>query len=91
MTVREWENTKACRLMWDHLNPNIWVNESIMTDEEKERFPSYKTTGGYLKSIPYKEMWANMWHNLSDDSKREFTTIPNFDAPLFEEITGIKI
>jgi hypothetical protein len=91
MTVKEWERSTAIGIMGDHLTPNIWVDESIMTDKEKEEFPTYKTTGGYLKAISYKEAWANMWHNLSEKNKKVFTTLPNFDTLIFEEITGIKI
>ena len=90
MGVREWENHPAYRLMARGLNFNLWVWESEMNDSEKEKFPNYKTTGGYLKNIPFKEGWANFWGNLSDEDKKEFTSLPNFDSAKFEHITGIK-
>ena len=90
MGVREWENHPAYRLMANGLNFNFWVWESEMNDSEKEKFHSYKTTGGYLKTIPYKEGWANFWGNLSDENKKVFTSLPNFDPAKFEYITGIK-
>ena len=74
-----------------NIDPNIWVPASIMTKEEKEVHPKYETTDGYLKQIPIKEAWANMWHNLSEENKSLFTSLPNFDATKFEAITGIKI
>jgi len=88
--VRDWENSRAYRIMNEFLQPNIWIYENAMSDEEKESNPSYKTTGGYLKSISLKEAWQNMWPNLSDENKKEFTSLPNFDAKIFKEITGIK-
>ena len=90
MGVREWENHPAYRLMEDGLNFTFWVNESEMTDAEKEKFSFYKTTGGYLKTIPHKEGWANFWGNLSNENKKVFTSLPNFDPAKFEFITGIK-
>jgi hypothetical protein len=75
----------------NNLKPNIWVWSSEMTDAEKEKLPTHETTGGYLKSIPYKEAWANLWGNLTDEKKKVFTSLPNFDRAKFEEITGIKI
>lgn len=91
MKVKEWENSEAYRLMADYLNPNIWVPSSSMTKEEKDKFPSHETTEGYLKSIPMKEAWSNMWHNLTDQKRKVFSDLPNFDSAKFEEITGIKI
>jgi hypothetical protein len=73
------------------LDPTIWVPGGSMTKQEKESNPKWETAEGYLKTISMKEAWANFWHNLSDKNKAVFTTLPNFDAALFEEITGIKI
>ena len=89
MKIKEWENHRAVRLM-QNLDPTIWVPMSIMTDEEKSNYPKYETTEGYLKTIGLKEAWKNMWGNLSDSDKAVFTSLPNFDANIFEEITGIK-
>ena len=90
MTVRHWEQTEVRNLMYN-IDCNIWVPDSMMSDEEKENYPSYETTGGYLKSIPLKEAWSNFWNNLSDDKKQLFLDLPNFDADKFEEITGIRV
>jgi hypothetical protein len=90
MTVREWEQTRACRLM-ENLHFTFWIDESEMSAAEKEKYPSHKTTGGYLKNIPIKEGWANFWGNLQDSDKKEFTSLPNFDSKKFESLTGIKI
>ena len=38
-----------------------------------------------------KEAWELMWDNITNDQKQEFLNLPNFDAKIFEEITGIKI
>jgi hypothetical protein len=89
--VRDWEQSKPYRIMAEYLSFTIWAPMSIMTDQEKEAHPKYETVGGYLKSIPHKEGWSNMWHNLSDTDKAEFTSLPNFNAKTFEIITGIDV
>lgn len=70
---------------------NWWVYSEKMTDEEKAAHPEHETTGGYLKSIPFKDACALMWSKLSDDEKRKVLEIPNFDADIFYRITGIKV
>jgi hypothetical protein len=90
LTVKEWENHKAVQLMIN-VDPTIWVPANAMTAEEKEKYSDWETTDGYLKSIPIKEAWANAWHNFTDANKKVFTTLPNFDASIFEEITGINV
>lgn len=91
MTVRQWENHPAMKIMAEYLENTIWVPASIMTDEEKKANPKYEAPEGYLKVIPLKEAWMNMWPNLSDKNKAVFTSLPNFDSTIFFEITGIKV
>lgn len=90
MTVKEWEQHPACQLMYS-IETTIWVPMSIMSEEEKAAYPKYETTEGYLKTIPMKEAWANFWPNLTEENKALFTSLENFDASVFEEITGIKV
>ena len=43
------------------------------------------------KQIDYKVAWANWWNNANNEKeKRKILALPNFDANIFEEITGIK-
>lgn len=60
-------------------------------NKEKEDYPTYKTTGGYLKSFEYKEMWAIFWRKTDEENKKKFLNLPNFDAKIFEEVTGINV
>ena len=75
---------------WKYDN-NWWVYSENMTDEEKKAHPEHKTTGGYLKTVDFKTACGMMWDNLTDDEKEAVKQIPNFDADVFEEITGIKM
>jgi hypothetical protein len=90
ITVRQWENHPACELMY-RIENTMWIPGYAMNDEEKKANPKWETTGGYLKTIPMKEAWQNFWHNLNDESKALFTSLPNFDINIFYEITGLKI
>lgn len=68
-----------------------WIEVENMSDEEKKNYPNCMITGGYLKTVPYKEAWEMTWKHLSDAEKESVKAIPNFDAAIFEEITGIKV
>ena len=73
------------------MNSVEWIAKGNMTYEEKENNPSYETTGGYLKTYTYKEMWLN-WYSKQDKSiDDKIKALPNFDSDVFEEITGLKI
>ena len=39
----------------------------------------------------YKEACKNWWKNMSEENKEKVKSIPNFDAEVFEDITGIKV
>ena len=91
MTYREWLKSDA-RWLLNQIPKNVvkWVYEEDMTDEEKEAHPTYETTGGYLKVLDESECGQLWWGSLSDEDKSIIKAIPNFDADIFEECTGIK-
>ena len=77
-------------LKWNYEN-NWWIYSENMTEEEKRNHPEHKTTGGYLKTVDFKTACKMMWDKLDDDEKQAVKELPNFDADVFEEITGIKV
>ena len=91
MTYREWLKSDA-RWLLNQIPKYVveWVYEEDMTDEEKRLHPTYKTIGGYLKEIDLFEAAQRWWNGLSDKDKTIIKAIPNFDADIFEECTGIK-
>lgn len=92
MSPTEWVNSEACSIL--HSMPNKvteWVDQGDMTDEEKENNPSYKVTGGYLKTLNTSDMMQLWWDSLSKTEKDIIKAIPNFDPSIFEECTGIKV
>ena len=62
-----------------------------MSNEEKAAHPEHEKLGGYLKFIPFKEACKIMWEKLTTDEKQAVKDIPNFDAEIFERITGIRV
>lgn len=94
---------KECELSNEELNGliphleavigTIWIPESNMSEEEKVSFPNYKTLGGYLKKydLPFKEGVKLAWAKQSKFDKERWLKIPNFDADIFLEITGVDV
>ena len=91
LTYNDWMNSKARNIIKWNLETTVWIYEKNMNNEEKEQYPTYKTTGGYLKVLGYKEAWKNMWNNITNEEKEEIKNIPNFNKDKFELITGIKV
>ena len=91
INILDWENHDAVSIMSELLDFTIWVPSSVMSQEEKERYPKHETTDGYLKTKDVHEAWADMWNNLSDKKRKVFTDLPGFDSDKFFEITGIRV
>ena len=91
-TIEYWWNSDA-RYLLNKIPKNVveWIYESDMTDEEKEKNPTYKTMGGYLKVFDESESAQIWWDGLSNKNKEIIKSIPNFDAEKFEKCTGIKV
>ena len=92
MTYNDWLRSDA-RYLLNQIPKDVveWVYEEGMTDEEKVANPTYETTGGYLKVLDESECGQLWWGSLSDSQKNYIRSIPNFDAEIFEQCTGIKV
>jgi len=62
-----------------------------MTDKEKADNKNAFVCEGYLKTLGYKEAWAEAYKGVSNDDIKLLKALPNWDAEVFEEITGIKV
>jgi len=60
-----------------------------MTDKEKVDNDTFHTTGGYLKSYDYKEAFQKSYNEASQEDKDKLLKLPNFDAEVFKEISGV--
>ena len=92
MTYNDWLGSDAKYLL-NQIPKDVveWVDEEDMTDEEKETYPTYKTTGGYLKVLDESECGQIWWDGLPEYQKNIIKSMPNFDAEIFEQCTGIKV
>ena len=81
------EYQKIYQLDWSWFWINKWINESDMTDDEKKQNAAYKTAGGYLKKIEYKEAFKACPKSFIGQVKK----LANFSAEKFEIISGLKV
>lgn len=92
MTYRDWLESDA-RYLLNGIPKNVtaWVYACDMTDQEKADHPEYTITGGYLKTLDEKDLAQVWWDGLSDRERKIIYGIPNFDAEIFFQCTGIKV
>ena len=91
-TFEDWRTSEAAHLLNKAQYTFFkWICSDNMTDEEKEQHPEYKTTGGYLKKLNKTKCMQIWWNGLSSYEKNVIMTLPNFNAKIFKEITGINI
>ena len=91
-TLEHWLNCRA-RYLLNQIDdcPLEYVWFDSMTDEEKAAHPEAKTTGGYLKERTTADNARKWWARLSTDDRNIIFSLPNFDAAIFKEITGIDV
>jgi len=92
-TLEDWRYSTARQLL-DRIilaEGVVWIPDNSMTEEEKEQHPEYKTTGGYLKECTGANWGLIWWDSLTKEEKKIIFDLPNFDADIFEEITGVRV
>jgi len=88
--MSDWRNSED--YVYFDIPINKWKLYRDLSKEQKKEHDYAKTTGGALITLEYKEAWNVWWEeNKSDDMIKKIKKIPNFDAKIFEEITGIQI
>ena len=91
-TFEQWFNCRARRLLNEIDDcPLEYVYLSDMTDEEKAAHPEAETTGGYLRKRTTADNARKWWAGLSADDRNVILSLPNFDAAIFKEITGVDV
>ena len=77
---------------WCYFNLTVWVSHDTATEEDKEvHKKEIETCGGFLKTLEYKEAWKLAYDKTDDEEKIQLFNLPNFDADIFEEISGIDV
>ena len=91
-TYDQWFYSDARRIL-EKMEQKVveWICEKDMSDEEKVKNPTYKTTEGYLKVYDIDESRQLCWDSLSEDEKQVFINLPNYDEEKFAAILGIKL
>jgi len=69
---------------------NRWVALADMTDDEKKSVKGCTEMGGYLKTLPFHEACQVWWKENPTEHER-FLSLPNFNAAIFKDITGIDV
>jgi len=68
-----------------------WIEKKDMTEDEKKDYTICEQIGGYLKVLSFEDAWKEGWSNASKEFKDWVKGLPNFNAELFKDITGIDI
>ena len=91
-TYNDWFSSDARHLL-DQIPRDVveWIPLEDMTEEEKAAHPTHRTTGGYLKELDESECAQSWWDELPESDRQIIKGLPNFDAGIFEQCTGIKI
>ena len=91
-TLQNWFDSRA-RYLLNRIDncplEYVWLDD--MTGEEKAEHPEAKTTGGYLKECTTADNARKWWAGLNAADRNEILSLPNFDAAIFKEITGVDV
>jgi len=90
-------NKPLSRTIWDAAEKPLWIHATItkwvisdnMSEKEKKAYPSYVTTGGYVKSYTcLKHAYVDAWEKADKEDRDKTKSLPNFDIDVFTEIFG---
>ena len=62
-----------------------------MTDQEKVDHPKFYVQSGYMKTLDYKTEFQKSWDRADKKDRDRVKELPNFDADVFFEISGIDL
>ena len=84
----DWEKADKPNWIYD-IYTTRWISEIDMTAKEKGAYPSYTTTGGYLKvCTSFHHACIEAWEKASKDDREKTFKLPNYDREVFKEIFG---
>jgi hypothetical protein len=89
MTLAEFRNSEYARALRKGFYLTEWIYHEDLSEEEKSE--KTKTCGGKLITKSYKQAWMDKWEATSDEDRQIIMSMPNFDAEVFCEITGIRV
>ena len=75
---------------WCRFDLTVWVSHDTASDEEKIKHKrEIETSGGFLRSLDYKDAWRLAWNKASVEERKKLFDLPNWNNEVFKEITGI--
>ena len=92
-TLEDWRNSDAYKILFDapQGQGTEWIDSEKMNETEKAMNPEYEITGGYLKDVTKTGNRQAWWDALKAEDKEKVMNIPNFDAEIFKQCTGIDV
>ena len=84
-------NLEGMQVLRYNFQSSNWIYSEKMSAEEKAEHPEHRITGGYLKTVDFKTACKMMWDKLDKEERQAVIELPNFDAKIFEDITGINV
>ncbi len=87
--IDTWDRSEKPNFIYFNLTK--WIDFDKMDSVEKKNNPKAETCGGYLKTLSYKEAWAESYAKATPKDIELLKKLPNFDADVFFEISGIRL
>ena len=87
--IDTWDKAEKPKFIYFDLTKRIDFDK--MDSVEKKNNPKAETCGGYLKTLSYKEAWAESYAKATPRDIELLKKLPNFDADVFFEISGIRL
>lgn len=75
---------------WLYFDLTQWVSHDTATDKEKKEHKNeIKISGGFLKTLTYKEAFRLAWNKAQFSERKKLFSLPNWNNEIFMQISGI--
>ena len=75
---------------WLYFDLTQWVSHDTATDKEKKEHKNeIEISGGFLKTLTYKEAFRLAWNKAEFSERKKLFSLPNWNNEIFMQISGI--
>ena len=75
---------------WLYFGLTQWVSHDTATDKEKKEHKNeIEISGGFLKTLTYKEAFRLAWRKVEFSERKKLFSLPNWNNEIFMQISGI--
>ena len=75
---------------WLYFDLTKWISHDTASDEEKkEHKKEIEISGGFLKTLTYKEAFRLAWSKAEFSERKKLFSLPNWNNEIFMQISGI--